>query len=339
MSPLLKFNSCGIYCELADIYIDPWKPVNKAIITHAHSDHARWGNKYYLSHKDSASILKLRLGNEINLETVEYGHTFRINNVNFSLHPAGHIIGSAQIRIEYKGEIWVVSGDYKLENDNFCQPYESIPCHSFITESTFGLPIYRWQPQEKIFSDIKNWWKENRILDKCSVLMGYSLGKMQRLIINLKEFEGPVYCHGSVYNINEQLRLAGFDLPFIPHVNTITDRKLFRTALILAPSSAMNTSWIKKFQPYSTGYCSGWMALRGTKNRKAVDRGFVLSDHIDWPDLNLAVKNSGAENIYVTHGYTSVYSKYLNENGIRAFEVKTQYGEEEEETVSIEENL
>lgn len=341
MSPksLLSFNSSGIYCEQADIYIDPWKPVKKAIITHAHSDHARLGNQYYLSHRDSASILKLRLGNDIVLETVDYGERFTINNVHFSLHPAGHIIGSAQIRVEFNNEVWVVSGDYKLQNDNFCPPFESVKCNNFITESTFGLPIYKWKPQQEVFREMKEWWIENIAAAKTTILMGYALGKMQRIIKNIGDFPGPVYCHGAIYNVNEQLRLAGFDLPYIPPVNSVSDRKLFKEALILAPSSVLNSPYLRRFSNYSTGYCSGWRAVRGAKNRRGVDRGFVLSDHVDWPELNLAVRECGAENVYATHGYTSVFAKWLGEQGIHAAEVKTLYGDEEENSAAMEENV
>lgn len=334
--PLLKFTPSSIYCPDADIHIDPWRPVDQAIITHAHSDHAKWGCKNYLAHKDSESILRLRLGHDISLQTVEYGEVFTINGIKFSLHPAGHIIGSSQIRVERQGEVWVASGDYKLQDDHFCAPFEAVRCNSFITESTFGLPIYKWPEQAKVMSDIREWWIQNRMADKTSLLMGYSLGKMQRLIKNLQPFEGPVYAHGAVFNINERLREAGADLPFIPLITRETDRKLFRGALVLAPGSVMNTSWLKKFESYSTGYCSGWMAVRGAKNRRAIDRGFVLSDHVDWEDLNSAVAATGAEQVYVTHGFTDTYARYLNEQGISACEVKTMYGTEEEESVPEE---
>jgi putative mRNA 3-end processing factor len=326
---LLTFNSCGIYCEAADVYIDPWKPVKNAIITHAHSDHARAGMQNYFAHKDSEPILRLRLGKDIRLETVEYESGVMMNNVKISLHPAGHILGSAQVRLETDGEVWVVSGDYKLQNDNVSPEFVPVPCHHFITESTFGLPIYKWPDQQSIMNEIMEWWRENRMNGKCSVLMGYALGKMQRIIRNI-DFEAPVFCHGAIYNVNEQFRNAGFDFPHIPSAGSVTDKKEFRNALILAPTSALNSSWMKKFFPYSTGYCSGWMAIRGAKNRRGVDRGFVLSDHADWNDLNIAVKATGAEHVYVTHGYTSVYSAWLNENGIHSSEVKTQYGEEDE---------
>lgn len=327
--PLLKFTSSSIYCPDADIHIDPWKPVDRAVITHAHSDHAKPGCKHYLAHKDSESILRLRLGDDISLQTVEYGETFTINGVKFSLHPAGHIIGSAQVRVEHEGKIWVASGDYKLQNDLVCAPFEPVKCDVFITESTFGLPIYKWKAQQEVIGEIREWWKQNIIKEKASVLMGYSLGKMQRLIKNLLPFEGKVFAHGAIFNVNEHLRNAGFDLPYIPPVWGETDKKPFRGALILAPSGAMNSPWIKRFEPYSTGYCSGWMAIRGAKNRLSVDRGFVMSDHADWSELNIAVKETGAEKVYVTHGYTDVFSKWLNEQGIDSAEVKTMYGDDE----------
>lgn len=276
--------------------------------------------------------MRLRLGQDISLQTVEYGEEFSINGVKFSLHPAGHIIGSAQIRAEHKGEVWVASGDYKLQDDQFCVPFEPVKCHTFITESTFGLPIYKWPAQQLVMDEINEWWKQNVIQDKASILMGYSLGKMQRLIKNLQPFQGPVFAHGAVFNVNERLREAGFDLPFIPLISKDTDRKLFRGALILAPGSVMNTGWIKKFEPYSTGYCSGWMAIRGAKNRRAIDRGFVLSDHADWDDLNIAIAETGAERVYVTHGSTDAFARWLNGKGIESAEVKTMYGIEEDVT-------
>lgn len=330
-SNLIQFTGKSLYCQIADVHIDPWIPVERAIITHAHSDHAKWGSKNYLAHKHSEPILRMRLGNEINLQTVEYGESFTINGVRFSLHPAGHILGSAQVRVEYKGEVWVASGDYKLEDDNFCAPFESVKCNVFITESTFGLPIYNWQKQEVIFNEINLWREKNRIDGKASLLMGYSLGKMQRILKNIAKAENEqIFAHGAVFSVNEKLREAGFDLPPLTLITKDTDKKLFKGSLILAPPSADGSPWIKKFAPYSMGYCSGWMAIRGAKNRRAVDQGFVLSDHADWNDLNTAVENSGAEKVYVTHGFTSVFSRWLNEKNISSAEVKTMYGSDEE---------
>jgi len=330
-SNLIRFTGKSLFCEIAGVHVDPWIPVERAIITHAHSDHAKWGSKNYLAHKHSAPILRMRLGEDINLQTVEYGETFTINGVRFSLHPAGHIIGSAQVRAEYRGEVWVASGDYKLENDKFCAPFESVKCNVFITESTFGLPIYKWQKQDEIFDEINSWHSKNKSEGKASLLMGYSLGKMQRILKNISLSDNePIYAHGAVFAVNEKLREAGFDLPPVTLITKDTDKKLFKGALILAPPSADGSPWVKKFASYSMGYCSGWMAIRGAKNRRAVDQGFVLSDHADWNDLNTAVVNSGAEKVYVTHGFTSVFSRWLNENNIASAEVETMYGNDEE---------
>lgn len=327
---LLQFTGKSIECEAAGIHIDPWQKVDRAIITHAHSDHARFGCKHYLAHRESAPILRLRLGSDISLQTVEYNEPIFINGVKITLHPAGHIIGSAQIRVEHKGEVWVASGDYKLEDDNFSTPYESVRCNTFITESTFGLPIYKWKSQQNVFNEIEEWIVQNKSNGKTSILMGYSLGKMQRILHNLKLPAEPIYAHGAIYIVNETLRKEGYDLPELNLVTKDMDKKLFQNALVVAPPSADNTTWLKKFTPYSIGYCSGWMAVRGAKNRRAIDRGFVLSDHADWDELNKAVRACGAENVFVTHGSTDVFSKWLNENGIEAAEVSTMYGTTEE---------
>jgi putative mRNA 3-end processing factor len=327
---LLEFTSSSISCPEANVHIDPWKPVDFAILTHAHSDHAKPGSGHYLAHHDSASILRMRLGEGISLQTVGYGEPFTINGIKFSLHPAGHVIGSSQIRVERKGEVWVASGDYKTQDDNFCTPFETVQCHTFITESTFGLPIYKWRPQLEVMREIKEWWIQNQLKGRASILMGYALGKMQRLVVNLQPFDKAVFAHGAIFNVNEQLRSGGLQLPFIPPVTNEIQKKTYRESLILAPSSALNSPWLKRFEPYSIGYCSGWMAVRGAKNRRAVDRGFVLSDHADWNELNEVVTSTSAERVFVTHGYTDAFSKWLNEKGIESHEVKTNYGEDED---------
>lgn len=324
-SKLIEFHKEGIYCPRADVFIDPWKPQKKAIITHAHADHARWGMQSYLAHEDSAEVLKLRLGQDIQLETLPYGETRSINGVNFSLHPAGHIYGSAQVRVAYKGEVWVVSGDYKTENDGFCTPFEPVKCHHFVTESTFGMPVYQWQPQKTVFDEINRWWRQNREAGKNTVLFGYSLGKAQRIIDNLDLSIGEVFLHGAIRNTNEALIKNGAPLPSLELADKDIDKSRYKGCMIVAPPSAANSSWMRKFQPYATGVCSGWMMVRGAKRRRAADRGFVLSDHADWNGLNEAVAATGAENIYVTHGYTAVYSRWLNEQGFNAQEVHTLF--------------
>lgn len=324
-SKLIEFHPEGIYCPRADVFIDPWKPQKKAIITHAHADHARWGMQSYLAHKGSEEVLRLRLGQDIQLETVDYGQEKQINGVKFSLHPAGHIYGSAQVRVEYKGEVWVASGDYKTEDDGLCAPFEPVRCDHFITESTFGMPVYQWQRQKAIFDEVNAWWRKNQSEGKNTVLFGYSLGKAQRIIDNLDLSIGEVFLHGAIYNTNEALIKSGAPLPHLEYASKEIPKERFKGCMIIAPPSAGNSTWMRRFQPYATGVCSGWMMIRGAKRRRAADRGFVLSDHADWNGLNEAVAATGAENIYVTHGYTAVYSRWLNEQGLNAKEVQTRY--------------
>jgi putative mRNA 3-end processing factor len=328
---LIEFKEEGIYCPQADIYIDPWHAVKRAIITHGHSDHARSGSKYYLTHRDNLPIIKRRLGSSINAEGKEYGETSRINGVSFSLHPAGHIIGSSQVRVEYKGEVWVISGDYKLGNDNISVPFEPVKCHSFISESTFGLPVYHWKPQEEVFNQLHEWWKQNRESGLNSVVIAYSLGKAQRLIANLDESIGKVFVHGAVDQINRVLIDKIPKLAICRNATTEFDKKEDKGSLIITPSSGLGTPWLRKFEPYSLAMASGWMSLRGARRRRAADRGFIISDHADWDQLNIAVKETGAENIYVTHGYSLQFSRWLKEQGMNAEVVRTEFEGEVEE--------
>jgi putative mRNA 3-end processing factor len=336
---LLEINDCGIYCPQADVYIDPWKPVTRALITHAHGDHARMGNKFYLAHQQSEQVLRLRLGQDINLQTVAYGENISINGVQISFHPAGHITGSAQIRLEYAGEVWVASGDYKTETDKTCTPFEPVPCHTFITESTFGLPIYNWRPQQEIFGEINEWWRYNREQGLTSLLCGYSLGKAQRLLANVDEHIGPILLHGAVYNVCEALKRDGLQLPSYERLSRETEKSQISGSLVIAPPSALNTPWMNKLKPLRTAIASGWMNLRGAKRRRAVDRGFILSDHADWQGLNTAIKQTGAERVLVTHGYTAGFSRWLQTLGFNAREVHTLYtgelGEINEEAAEI----
>ncbi len=320
---LLQFDKDGIYCEQAGIYIDPWKPVDKAIITHAHSDHARWGSKSYLAHHDSKGILKYRLGQDINLETLDYNELITINGVKISLHPAGHIVGSAQVRLEYKGEIWVVSGDYKVMPDGITVPFESVPCHHFITESTFGLPIYNFPEADALNTDLKNWCLKNQAAGKSSVVIGYSLGKAQRILNCIDDLQIPIILHGAIYNTNEALGLT--NERYIRYAAGIK-KSLNEPVIVVAPPSAIGSSWLRQFDPYELGVCSGWMQLRGARRRRNADMGFIMSDHADWTGLNKAVLATGAENIYVTHGYKSIYAKWLTRQyGLNAVTVDTLF--------------
>lgn len=330
---MIEFTDKGIYCAKANVYIDPWVPVDKALITHAHSDHAYPGCQSYLATKLSESILRIRLGSEINLQTVSYGETIFINGVKFSFHPAGHIIGSAQIRIESDGEIWVVSGDYKLENDGISGNFEPVRCHSFITESTFALPIFKWKPQQQVYNEINEWWKKNKSEGKASILLGYPLGKSQRLLTNLDPSIEKIWTHGAVWNVNQALINDGAKLPDAPKITHDISKSDFEGSIILAPPSALTSPWIRKFKPYSSGLVSGWMALRGAKRRRPVDRGFILSDHADWSGLLQAIEATGAQKIVATHGYKSVFTRYLREKGFEAYEADTLWeGEVVEES-------
>jgi len=322
---LIEFHKEGIYCPRADIFIDPGKSQKKAIITHAHADHARPGMTSYLAHHGSAEVLKLRLGQGILLETIGYGDPIHINGVQFSLHPAGHIYGSAQVRVEYKGEVWVVSGDYKTEDDGFCPAFEPVPCQHFVTESTFAMPVYQWRNQKEVFDEINQWWRDNQSKGLNTVLFGYSLGKAQRIIDNLDLSIGEVFLHEAIKKTNEALIRDGAPLPSLEKATNDIPKGRLKGCLLVTPPNALSSDWIKKFEPYATGACSGWMMIRGAKRRRPADRGFVLSDHADWNGLNEAVAGTGAENIYVTHGYTAIYSKWLCEQGLNAREVHTLY--------------
>ncbi|MEM9990158.1 MAG: ligase-associated DNA damage response exonuclease [Bacteroidota bacterium] len=330
---LIEFTNKGIYCRQADTYIDPWKPVQRAIITHGHADHSKWGNKHYLCTHSAKPVIRYRLG-AINIESVAYGEAVYVNGVKISFHPAGHIIGSAQVRLEYKGEIWVVSGDYKVQKDGLSEAFESVKCHNFITESTFGLPIYKWKPQATIMDEINTWWQQNREDGKVSVIGVYALGKAQRIINSVDHSIGNVYTHGAIENTNEVLRKQGIRLPMTTKVNSKVKKQDYIGNLVLAMPSAMNTSWMRRFTPVSTALASGWMTLRGTRRRRSVDRGFVLSDHADWEGLNSAIKATEAERVFVTHGSTNIFKRWLNEQGTWAEEVSTQYEGEHEEAVS-----
>ncbi len=329
-TPLLRFTDKGIYCTKGDFYIDPWRGVDRAVLTHAHSDHARWGSKHYLAHTLSAPILRLRLG-DINLQTVGYSEPLYINGVKITFYPAGHIIGSAQVRVENEGEVWVVSGDYKTENDGISGAFEPVACHTFISESTFGLPVYRWQKQEDIFDAINKWWAHNREHSKQSILVGYSLGKAQRLLAHVDKSIGPIVAHTAVYNTQRAFIEAGVPLYNVQRWTADLKKEELKGGLIITPSTGSESGWLKRFEPYSIGACSGWMKVRGSKRRQNADRGFALSDHADWDGLLQAVKATGCQKAYITHGYQSVFSRYLNEIGIASEEVLTEYGSDEEE--------
>jgi putative mRNA 3-end processing factor len=319
----------GLYCDAGGFYIDPWRPVDKAIITHAHADHARSGSTRYIASSAGEGVLRSRLG-LIDLHALPYGERLKINDVSVSLHPAGHVLGSAQVRIEHKGEVWVVSGDYKVEPDVTCAAFEPVKCHTFITESTFGLPIYTWVSSTALFSDINQWWAGNAAINRASVLFCYSFGKAQRVLAGVDSGIGPIVTHGAVEPLNRAYRQAGVALPETKLVSEVADKSDFSKALVLAPPSAAGSPWMKRFGDYSDAFASGWMLLRGARRRRAVDRGFVMSDHADWVGLNSAIKASQATTVYVTHGYVPVMVRWLQEQGLEALSFETHFGEDED---------
>ncbi|PWK62111.1 ligase-associated DNA damage response exonuclease [Roseicyclus mahoneyensis] len=324
---VLTFTEAGIYCPAADAYIDPWKPVDRALITHGHSDHARWGHRRYLATEAASPVIRHRLG-DITLQTIRYGERTRIGDATISFHPAGHVPGSAQIRVEVGGEVWVVSGDYKTTPDGLSEPYEPVRCHAFISECTFGLPIYRWPTETALAAQINSWWAETRAKGQTPVLGVYALGKAQRVLRLLDPAIGPILTHGAVEATNAVLRAQGIALPPTVQVTADLDRKAHRGAMVLAPPSALGSAWMRAFGPVSTGFASGWMQLRGVRRRRAADRGFVVSDHADWAGLNSAIAATGAERIFVTHGYTAQFAQWLVSQGYDAGIVRTEFGGE-----------
>jgi putative mRNA 3-end processing factor len=329
---LLQVTRNGLYCADGDFYVDPWLPVDRAVITHAHSDHACADSRAYLATRPGEALLRARVGGGATIQALAYGESVVLGGVRVSLHPAGHILGSAQVRIESGGEVWVVSGDYKLEPDPTCAAFEPVACDAFVTESTFGLPIYRWPPEAEVFAEIRSWWAANRQAGKASMLFAYSLGKAQRVLAGLNPADGRIYTHGAVENCCRMYREAGIALAPTTHVASAPATTDWSGALILAPPSANSSPWMRRFGPLSTGFVSGWMRIRGARRRRSLDRGFVLSDHADWPGLMSAVRASGASRVWVTHGYRAPVVEWLKQQGMDAQTIETRFEGEQDET-------
>jgi putative mRNA 3-end processing factor len=333
---LLRTTERGLYCEAGDFYVDPWMPVDRAVITHAHGDHARWGCRAYLAAREGERVLRTRLGPDARIRVVGFGEPVEVGGVRVTFHPAGHILGSAQVRVEHRGEVWVVSGDYKTEPDPTCSAFEPVRCHTFVTESTFGLPIYRWTPDREVFASIDAWWRANQEAGKASILYAYALGKAQRLLAGVDPSLGPIYEHGAVARLTADYRDTGVPLPPTRYAGGEPRGHDWSRALIVAPPSAHGTPWMRRFGAVSTAFASGWMRVRGQRRRRSVDRGFVLSDHVDWPSLLAAIDATGAERVWVTHGYREPVVRWLRERGIEAQAVASRWeGEEDAGDVEI----
>lgn len=332
----------GLYCPAGDFYIDPWRAVDRAVITHAHADHSRAGHNHYLAHQDAEAVMKTRLG-DIRFQGLAYGETLTIGGAKVSLHPAGHVLGSAQVRVQTGEGVWVASGDYFVSGtadlNTTCEPFEPVRCDCFITESTFGLPIYRWAPQVDVMSQINQWWSENAAGQRASLLLGYSLGKAQRLLAGVDVSVGPVFVHPAVARINEAYRHAGVKLPASETLTADTDSKRLRGALVIAPPAVHGSRWVRKLGRHSDAFASGWMRLRGARRRRGTDRGFVLSDHADWPGLTSAIAATQADKVIVTHGYEDVMVRWLSERGLQAGSFETDYDDDRLESADDPDSL
>jgi putative mRNA 3-end processing factor len=339
--PLLRPDDFGLACARGGFHIDPWRPVSRAVITHAHGDHARSGSQIYYCATEALPVMKQRLGAFAKFITYKYGEKFKLGDCTVSFHPAGHIFGSAQVRVECDGRVWVASGDYKRAFDPTCAPFEVVECDVFITEATFALPIYRWEPGEHTAREVLAWWDQNARENRPSLLFCYALGKAQRLLAELYRLDPSrqAYLHGAMLSLTNLYREAGVGMLETTPVSETSKTQKFGGELILAPPSAHRSLWMRRFKGADTGFASGWMRVRGARRRNGYDRGFVLSDHADWPDLLRTVKETKAGFCLPTHGNSEVLSRRLIELGIEAQPLGlTAYDSEEEDSGGGAEN-
>ena len=331
--PVLALTRCGLYCAAGDFYIDPWPGrhfrLKRSIITHGHADHARPGSLQYFCTAETGAIMHARIDPELAITPLRYGEQVKFGDALVSLHAAGHVLGSAQVRVEVAGEVWVASGDFKRDYDPTCAAFEVVPCDVFITEATFALPIYRWRSGAEIAADIYAWWQRNAEQQRSSVLFCYALGKAQRVLAELAQLtDDTVLLHGAMHNMIEIYRQAGVMMTPTQLVSDWPPDE-FSDRLIIAPPSAAGSPWMRRFKQHSTGFVSGWMRVRGNRRRRGYDRGFVMSDHADWPSLIQTVEETGAQQVLATHGKTEVLVRYLREQGIAAEALSTRFGDEE----------
>jgi putative mRNA 3-end processing factor len=328
---MLTEHPAGLFCPDGGFYIDPWGPVERALLTHAHGDHARHGSQAYLCAEPSRPLLERRFGPDSRVESLPYGETLRIGDVSVSFHPAGHILGSAQIRIEGAAGVWVASGDYKRATDPTCAPFEPIACDTFITESTFGLPIYRWDPADAVVREIMEWWDTNGREGRSSVLFCYTIGKVQRILSELAALtDRPAFVHGMMLPMIEAYREAGVTM--LP-TSSATERPRgtkFAGELVLAPLAARGTPWMRRLGDHSDAFASGLMRVRGVRRQRAFDRGFVLSDHADWPALLRTITETGATRVLATHGHAGPLARHLQSAGYEAGTIRTAWEGDED---------
>ena len=329
---LITLSPEGLCCAAGGFHIDPWRPVARALITHAHGDHARPGSAEYHAPARGVGLLRRRLG-EVPILGHAYGERLTFGETTVSFHPAGHVLGSAQIRVEHGGEVWVASGDYKRAADPSCEAFEVLPCDVFITEATFALPVYRWDPLDRVIAELLDWWDANTARGRASVLFCYALGKAQRVLAEIGLRTGrEVFVHGAVDALLDAYRAEGVALAPTRPVAAEARGRSFAGELIVAPPSAFGSPWLRRFGDAATGFASGWMRVRGHRRRRGFERGFVISDHVDWPGLLRTVRETGARRVLATHGYSETLARYLCETGLRAAALQTRFEGEEEDS-------
>lgn len=333
MPDLISVTDHGLLCRAGGFHVDPWRAVDVAVITHAHGDHARPGSALYHASESGLGLLRRRLGEDATLVGHPFGEPFQIGEATVSLHPAGHVLGSAQVRIEALGEVWVVSGDYKRDADRSAEAFEVVPCDTFITEATFALPVYRWPSTDEVVDDMVAWWRANQDAGRASVVFAYALGKAQRILAALAPHAmGEVLVHGAVETLLDPYRAAGIDLGPTRPVGPRVRGERFAGELIVAPPSAFGSPWMRRFGDAATAFASGWMRVRGNRRRRGVDKGFVMSDHADWPGLLRTIEETGARRVLATHGYSDTLARYLVErHGIDAAPLTTLYESERDD--------
>ena len=330
---LIDVTPQGLYCAAGRFHIDPWLPVPRAVVTHAHGDHLRAGCDAYLCAEPARALVQRRLPEGATVESIRYGDPVVGSGVRVSFHPAGHILGSSQVRVVHGGEVWIVSGDYKRSADPSCEAFEPQACHAFVTEATFGLPIFRWDPPDVVMAEILAWWDQMRTAGRPAVLFTYALGKAQRVLAELGlRTDRPVYVHGSIDELNDIYSASGVRLAATKRASAEPRGTSFAGELILAPVTARGTLWMRRFRDHSSAFVSGWMRVRGARRRRGYERGFALSDHADWDALHTTIAETGAGRIFVTHGYTHQLARAVTESGIPAEAWTTRFeGEAEQE--------
>lgn len=314
----------GLFCQTGNFHIDPMGAVEHAVITHAHADHARRGSDAYYTPNSGVDLLRARIGKNIRVRGLDFGEKFILGTVEVSFHPAGHILGSAQVRMQSLagGDVWVASGDYKRDADPTCEPFESVPCDVFVTEATFGTPGYQWPKGVDLGQQIFEWWNRNREEGRNCVLFAYSLGKAQRVLGVLQPLaKRPIYCHSAVSPLNECYKKQGIRLAETICLSQVANSARLSGEMVLAPGAFLKSEQAQILgDDFETAFASGWMAKsKSGWGSGGYDTGFVMSDHADWNDLLKTIRESGAKRVYVQHRGQGILVRHLKRLGILAF--------------------